>query len=296
MAFLFREVTVSGGNQALEGTSGVVNAITDFLTDIGFSIEDDRRSQPGNANDTLTHKVVFNSNGGETGLRPNWYLQVSSGTAAAVNANNIGFNASTAYDVGTHNVPASGIEVATGALSTWRSLVTDSDGYNAMFMAGDKDGFVLVLNQNGDITQVANMGRVNTFLDEDLEPYGLLCRTSTTTAINTTDARGIVGNNPPQPLTTAQDASIGVYALAVANEPRINLGNAEALFTALPYVWLVNDASPVRKGAIGYIPHVFAGASDTAGVPFIGKAVVSGTGQEFRVFSNISTSLYLRAS
>lgn len=60
MPFAFREVTISGILQTVEGTSAALNVITDVMVnEMGWILEDDRRAQAGSSNVTLTHKVVF---------------------------------------------------------------------------------------------------------------------------------------------------------------------------------------------------------------------------------------------
>jgi hypothetical protein len=296
MSFVFRELTVSGSNQGVEGTSGVINAITDAMTTAGWAIEDDRRSQAGSTSLVTTHKIVLKSDGGELGTSPNWYLTLTSGTSSTQGLNDIGTQISTAYDVGAHDVSASGIKNPdTGTLSSLTKLVTDSDGYNALWIAADKDVVVIVNNYVGTSFSAFYAGKAVNFLDEDKEPYGVMTRIVANHAWAGSGAVGIVGN-PPENITTGSDGYILYYAFAATNEPRVGLGNPEALFTAVPWLWVVNDASPLRKGAIGYLKHCYSGAPNTAGVPFIGKAVVSETGQEFRVFAGAAASFYLRAS
>lgn len=111
MAFAFRQVTISGHRNDTEGTSKAINEITDVLVnEMGWGLEEDRRSQAGNAAVNLTHKVVFKSNGGEFSDQPNWYFTLTSGTAAPAGTDRIGFQMCTAYNTATHDTNASGVE------------------------------------------------------------------------------------------------------------------------------------------------------------------------------------------
>ncbi len=295
MVFIYREVTVSGANEGIEGSSGVINEITDLLVDCGWSIEDDRRAQPSSTNSTTTHKVVLVNNGGESGTDPNWYLTVVSGSNATQLGNQVSFQVSTSYDVSAHFPFASGIaHPATTNPASNRIMTVDSDGYNALFMSADKEGIALMNNFQGIQLQQVYMGKVDPFLGPELEPYGVAAHTLSLPN-PTMVVFGIVGN-PPQELSAAQDSTSLTYLQLTAQQPRQNLGNDEAVWTALPITWMVDDGAPVRKGAIGYFRNMFCMVGAAGGVPFIGKAVVSGTGQEFRVFSGSAQSVALRAS
>jgi hypothetical protein len=161
-------------------------------------------------------------------------------------------------------------------------------------MAADKEGIALINNYEGIDRYQVYAGRVDSFLGPELEPYGVAVHTILQpNAVVVT--YGIVGN-PPQELSAGQDSTTLTYLQTNLQQPRQNLGQVEASWVAVPIMWVVQDSSPARKGAIGYFRNMFAMAVDTAGVPFIGRAAVSGTGQEFRVFSGSASSLALRAS
>jgi hypothetical protein len=295
MVFIYREVTVSGANEGVEGSSGIINAMTDLLVDCGWSIEDDRRAQPGSSNSTTTHKVVLVNNGGETGTNPNWYLTIVSGTTTTINSNTVGLQVSTSYDVSAHFPFASGVAHPSSTNpATNRTFLCDSNGFTALFMSADKEGIAMVTNYEGSDRYQVYAGRVDSFLGPELEPYGIAVNTLLQPN-PTVVTYGIVGN-PPQELSAAQDSTTLTYLQTNAQQPRQNLGQDEASWTAVPIMWVVQDSSPARKGAIGYFRNMFAMAVETAGVPFIGRATVSGTGQEFRVFSGTATSIALRAS
>jgi len=298
MAFAFRQVTVSGGNEGIESNSSIINEITDLLVnESGWLLEDDRRNQAGSNTLSDTHKVVFSSNGGESGTSPNWYLTLVSGTGASVGVDAISVQISTAYDSGTHSVPGSGIaNVDTTSVSSLDSFNTDSDGYNALWIAADKDGVALFNNHEGSDWGVFLAGKAIPFLNEDFEPYSVYIKTNTSPDLVTNGWLGIVGN-PPENITNNGDGQSFAYSLlSDNNEPRRNLGNDRLLFTGVPYLWAIDDISPSRKGALGLVRHVLAGAAEAAGLPFVGKMRIESTGQEFICFSSSNRSTYLRAS
>ena len=83
MPFSFREVTVSGFRADTEGTSKAISEIVEVLVnEMGWVLEDDRRTQAGSADVTLTHKVVFKNDTGESGTDSNWYFTITSATGA----------------------------------------------------------------------------------------------------------------------------------------------------------------------------------------------------------------------
>lgn len=294
MVFVYNEVTVSGGNEGVVGAAGVINALADTLVAAGWSIDDDRRDQAGSASLTTTHKIVFVNDGGEEGTHPNIYITLTSGTSASQNQTVVGMQISGAYDNVSHTVPASGVKHPdTTTLFQLRTFNVDPDGYNRLWMAADKDQITFVNNYAGDQLPLVMIGRVHKFLDDDLEPYGAVIFSPGSMAPVSNGALGLVGNNPVETITAISDGDMRAMTFSVAAEPRAGLGNSEAIFTATPPLWTIDDASPLRKGAIGHPRHCFVGASQTAGLPPFGTAVVSGTGQEFAVFGGNNT-LFLR--
>jgi hypothetical protein len=294
MVFSYNEVTISGGNAGIVGASSVLDAVADTMVAAGWVIDDDRRSQAGSSVLANTHKIVLRNEGGESGTSPNIYVTLTSGNSAAQNAATVGMQVSGAYDNVSHTVPASGVKNPnTTTLSQLRTFSVDADGYNRLWIAADKDQVALVNNHSGSVTPVVFLGRIHKYLDDELEPYGAIVFSPGSMTPVSNNALGIVGNNPPETITTSSDGDTVTIALTSAQEPRQGLGNQEAIFTANPILWTVDDASPVRKGVIGQIRHVWAGANQNAGLPPFGTAVVSGTGQEFAVFGG-STTLFLR--
>lgn len=294
MTFVYNEVTISGGNDDEHGVSGVLNAITDHLVTAGWSIVDDRRSQPGSATLSLTHKVVLSNNGGETGSYPDVYFTITSGTAAATTATTCALQVSGAYDVGTHAVPASGVKSPnTTTLSQLRPFTVDPDGYNRLWMAADQEAISFVINYQGDLYFTVDVGRSVNFLGGDLEPYGVYLSSSPGLLSIPTSVYGLMGNNPVQVVNSTNDTSFLTYTYAAANQPGKGMGSNEPRWAAMPIAWVAANTSPVQKGWIGYVRHKFSGASDVEGIPTVGEAVDVTTGQEFKVFGG-ATSIYLR--
>ncbi|MBD3260423.1 MAG: hypothetical protein GF334_01875 [Candidatus Altiarchaeales archaeon] len=260
-------------------------------------MEDDRRTQAGSTTLADTHKVVLNSNGGESGTSPNWFLTLVSGTGSSPGDDNISVQIATAYDSGTHAVPASGVaNVDTTSVSSLDDFDTDSDGYNALFIAADKDSVSVFNNHEGDSWGILCVGKPVSFFDEDFEPYSLYIKTDINVDITGNSWLGIVGN-PPETITNNGDGAVLTYTnLTDNNEPRRNLGNNRNIFTGVPLLWAIDDASPSRKGAMGFVRHVFGASVDSAGIPLIGKLINEGTGQEFICFSSTNLSIFLRAS
>ena len=294
MTFVYNEVTVSGGNESVNGPSGVINALTDQLVSAGWVLEDDRRSQPGSATLSLTHKVVLKSDGGESGTSPNVYITLTSGTAAATTATTVGMQVSGAYDVGAHAVPASGVKSPdTTTLSLLRVFGVDPDGYNRLWMAADRDAISFVINYAGDTYYTVDIGKGTNFLNEELEPYGVYLSTFGSITSAPTSVYGLMGNNTVQQVNTTNDTNFVTYTFAASNQPTRGMGNEEPRFAAMPITWIAANASPVQRGWIGYVKHKFAGASEAEGLPTVGEAVDITTGQEFKVFSS-PASFFLR--
>ncbi len=293
MAFAFREVTISGGRNDTEGTSKALNEIRDvLLNEMGWVEEDDRRTQAGSSNVANTHKVVFNSDGGEDGTGPNWFLTVTSGTTAAVATDVLGIQVASAYDVGTHDTAGSGVEIPV-AHSTI-TLNSDSDGYFNLWISGDKDSVVFLANPRNDYRFVI-AGRGLHFLDDNAEPFGLYLHGSSNTNPLSSSIRSIVGS-PPVALAGTNEGEFIAPGLLIGNEPRIGLGQDEAIFTILPITHMVDDTSPVRKGAIGVVRNMWVGVTQNAGWIKESLLTISGSSQTYLAFPQTTTSLVIRKS
>jgi hypothetical protein len=298
MTYVFNEVTVSGGNFDVEGTSACLDQIVTTMTTAGWSIQDDRRSQPGSTSLATTMKVVMVNNNGESGVDPNIYVTLTSGSSATTGQDDIRMQLGLAYDIGAHLVHASGLPVPnfTNPSSLSDLIATDSNGYTNMWIGCDKDALTVVTNTRATIDNTAQIGRCRKFLNNELEPYGTYIVSLASHGASTTSINGHFGNNPIHTVTATNRASFIVTAPGTTTEPRFNLGSDKFLHTGYPILYTLHDNSPAAKGTIGYVPNVFAAVSSaTAGFPRVGKLVVSGTGEEFRVFGG-SLPFFMRAS
>jgi len=295
MAFAYREVVISGGRIDTEGTTKAIAEIEDVLVnEMGWLLHQDRRSQAGNTNVTLTSKIVLESNRGESGDQSNWYLTITSGTVAAPGSDLLGFQIHSSYDLGTFDTAATGVEAP--ASHTTFTMATDSDGFFTLWISGDKDGIVLVNNTRNAYGHML-IGRSQHFLDDSIEPFGLYLVGSTTlTSPVSTTARSIAGS-PPAAFGAANESEILGYGLATGNEPRQALGNEEPFFTALPLIHTVDDASPVRKGAIGVVSNAWGCAPELSGWSNESVITVSGSpDKEYICFPESSNGLVIRKS
>lgn len=293
MPFSFREVTISGLRQDTEGTSAALNTITDVLVnEMGWGLEDDRRTQPGNANVTLTHKVVFKNNNGESGNDVNWFITLTSGTALATDSNLIGSQIHSLYDVSIHDTATSGVETPLSHVTN--TFNTDSNGNFKMWISGDKDAVVI-------ITQVLNnfsfmtFGKSKGFLGPNIEPYGIYLHSIASTIPTTTSVKSIV-SNPPIAMQNANEGEFLSISTLTNNQPRINLGQQDPIFTFFPMVHTVDDGSPIRKGAIGLVRNAWAGIGANVGWLRPSLITVSGSIQTYLGFPDTSTALVIRRS
>jgi len=295
MSFAYREVVVSGTRDGVEGTSQCINEITDVMVNqMGWVLEDDRRAQAGSSNETLTHKVVFKSNLGESNDQPNWYMTITSGTGSAQRNNFLSFKIHSAYDVGTHDTAATGVETPS-TISTL-TLPTDSDGNFVLWISGDKDGIALVTNSRS-VYGHALVGRSQHFVDNSIEPFGLYINTSTDVNPATLSCRSIAGE-PPQAFQNVSEGEILSYPFSTTHEPRMGLGSPEAFFTAMPLMHMTDDASPsIRKGAIGLISGAWSCAPTGAG--WVKETVITVSGspdREYVAFPTTTNGLVIRKS
>ena len=298
MSFAFKEVTVSGGNFDVEGTASAIDEITDVMVSAGWTIDDDRRSQPGSTSMTTTHKVVLVNDGGESGTDPNIYITLVSGTSASPGSDTVGFQVATAYDNVSHDVPASGIKIPNTNNPSFLSKKFDGDsnGYINMWIAADKDSVAVFTNSIGTRDQRVIVGKCIPFMDRDAEPYSVYLSNAGTFSATDSSVYAIVGNNPVQSIITSSDSSFSALTLTVSEEPRDGLGQDRHLYTGIPVLFSVDDTSPLLKGVLGYVDHIFTAVAQTVGLPRVGKMVVSGTGQEYIVFGQSTNSVFLRAS
>lgn len=292
MTYAYKRVTVSGINIGTEGTSKAISLITDFLVnDCGWILEDDRRSQGGSATLSATHKVVLRNNKGENGDTPEWYITLASGVGAAAANSNIDCFIHTAYDVGTHTVPASGLSTPLQTVRNGVTFVVDTDGYFNMWMFGDKDGFVVVNNEL-NTQQMLIAGRVYPLLSDTYEPYGIYLTTqSNSFSPLHTSIRSIIGQ-PPLAITTASEGSFLWHAPTATQEPRLGLpSNREPTFALLPILFVASNAT--NKGAIGIVRHVFGAVPESVGWVEGSILTASGSGRTYIAFTEgTATSVF----
>jgi len=289
MSFSFREVVVSGTKDGTEGTSKCLNEIVDVMVNgMGWVMEEDRRLESGSTNVTLTHKVVFNSNGGESLDQSNWFFTITSGTVAAPGSDLLGLQIATAYDTGTHDTAASGVETPLG--HTTLTVPVDSNGNFVLWVSGDKDGVVFVTHVRG-VYGYAIIGRGQHFVDNSIEPFGLYINSNaSSTTVTSTTCRSIAGQ-PPQAFQNASEGEILGYSLGAINEPRVGLGSGETFFTAVPLVHTVDDGTPLRKGAVGLVSNAWSCAPATAG--WVRETVITVSGspnRQYIAFPDVSTN------
>lgn len=292
MTFAYRQVTISGHRIGTEGTSKAINEIVDVMVNgMGWVLEDDRRNQAGSATLSATHKVALRSNLGESGDQPQWHVVLTSGTAAAAPSDAIGCQISTAYDTTAHDVPGSGIETPTDHTS--QLIATDSDGQFILWISGNKDGVVLVTHEQGQFNWLT-FGRTQHFLSNNLEPYGLYVVSQASINPTIGNVPGIAGE-PPQAFAVGEGQFLS-YTLATTNQPQYNLGEREAIFTAFPVIFAVNDGTPVRKGAIGIASNFWSAVTENAGIISPTEFVVSGTSERYMAFGGPTATLVVRKS
>jgi len=287
MAFAFREVTISGNKVGVEGISAALNEITDVLVnEMGWELFDDRRTQAGNSNVTLTHKVVFRNNGGEDGTANSWYFTLTSGTGASVASNIIGFQMTDSYDVSTHDTSSSGVETPTSH-NGGVTMTLDSNGIFNLWVSGNKDGLVFVNNRE-NLYGMLLVGKSKTFLDSVTEPQGLYSFSSTSSTLATTLSARTIAGNPPEAFSATSDSEILSLNQSSSNEPRIGLGNTDAIFTLLPLTLTVDDTTGPRKGFIGLLQNVWSVPPTSAGWIKESLVAISGSNQTYLAFPETS--------
>lgn len=294
MTYSYKRVTISGMNLGVEGTSKAISEITDFMVnDCGWILEDDRRTQGGSSSLTNTHKVVLRNNKGESNT-PEWYITLASGVSATPGTNNIDLFIHTAYDTGTHTVPASGFSTPLQTARNGVTFLVDTDGYFNMWMFGDKDS-IIVINNELNTPQMLIAGRVHPFLGAAYEPYGIyLTAQSNSLSPLHTSVRSIIGE-PPVAITAASDGNFLWHGPTTTQEPRLGHPSyREPTFTLLPILFVAQNAS--NKGAIGLVRNVWAAASESVGWVEGSILTASGSGRTYMAFTEGTASTVLRTS
>jgi hypothetical protein len=305
MAFLYRTVMVSGTLPDKEGVSLGMEAISLFLQDVGWNLIDDRSAEPATGVPSTHMKYVFSSNG-EQGQYPTFFLTLYSGTSAAQNSDAMGHQVHTAYDVGAHDVPASGVVSDTLLGYVSNSLQIESQTENMqLWMSGDSEMVHIVSKRETTLnsTTMDNVyfGRYNSFEPIYENPYPLIAQGGTNTIVtDQINARGI-GGNPPRAFAQNTDMTTFAALITTGQQP-YNIGAVDSIFVALPLLVVYNDTSPVGKGVSGTIRNGWKGTSPSAGLLNLSFLTASGTFGEqiYQSFSRIDTpgvsSLILRVS
>jgi hypothetical protein len=305
MVYQYSEVKVDGTAEGVEGVSGALEQISTFMQNCGWTLVDDRSSQPGSSNIETTHKYVFSSNG-ENGEYPTFFMTLTSGTSATVNSNLLGVTAHTAYDVGTNSIPASGARTTTGAATTMPNTITSlnvrsQDDNTEIYMAGDSEMVHLVtrreITNNSSVTMDSiSFGRFDSFMSVEENPYPMLINGANGTGIVTagTVSPRSIGGQPPRGFvnnseTTVLSTSPQSYADGV--QP-YSINSVDSIFFGYPMQVVYNDAtSPGWKGAAGMVRGAWLGADATR---LLNLSILTASGtfgeQTYRTFTHASTS------
>jgi hypothetical protein len=295
MSFVYQNITISGARVDTEGASKFIQEASSFLQDAGWQLIDDRSAQAGSATPSLTHKLVFSSNG-EAGNYPTFYLTVFSGTAALAGSSLVTFLMSTAYDTAAHDVPSSGVSSSANNIQDSNvTLNTPSEANFEVWMSGDSEGVVFITRQTATYDSVC-LGRANSFstVQENSFPLYINGVSSSSIVVSNANVRG-VGGNPPRAFNAGNEISAETTAFASTNQP-YDLSTTTSIFLATPIVLMYDDTTPIRKGAAGTIRNAWATAGTNAGVLSEGRLTASGTSgvQTYRVFPLTGEGLLIR--
>lgn len=303
MVFNFRKVIISGTTPGVEGVSRFIQEAKTFLEGAGWTTVDDRSGQAGNADSSLTHKIVFSSNG-EDGTAPTFYLTIFSGITAAAANNQASFLVHTAYDVGTHQVPSSGVSNnATHSQNNNTTLaVRSTDSNSEVWMSGDADAVTFVVKRSATgAYDSATVGKWKSFYGSQLEPYGLFINSTASITIHTSAASGWQGvfNNPPQRIDASVNTpTLGGLAITMGTTQQpYTAGSANSIFQAVPIVVIVTTNSSNQQGALGVLPSSWEGVGTNQGLLSEGVLTASGTDfgvRTYRAFALPTTSLIIR--
>lgn len=271
MVFTFRKVVVSGTQEGVEGASAAIQELNTFMQDAGWTLVDDRSAESATGTDSTHHKIVWSSNG-EQGNYPTFYVTAYSGINSVIDNDRVSFDVHTAYDVGTHTFPASGVRAAdsglTGIAGNATSVqVRSQDDDTELYISGDSEMVHFVTrkaidNSASNTMDSISFGRFNSFMPVDENPYPLLVNSDGTlgggVVVRNFNARG-VGGNPPTGFNTGGDMEVLDYGLADNNHP-YNLGSANDIWLALPLLVTYDETTVPRSGIAGTIRNGWIGA------------------------------------
>ena len=303
MTYVYREVLISGTAEGVEGVSAGLAEISTFMQDCGWDLHDDRSAEPGSSLDTTHMKYVFSSNG-EEGNYPTFFLTLTSGSTATVNSNLMYMSLSTAYDLGTHTTPASGVHTRAALSNTdtngdGRLQIMSQSDNTKIYMAGDSEMVHFISQKETDINTVNTMdnvfiGRFNSFLTVEDNPYPLMYQGApgnSITTFTTTFPRGVWSNPPDSSslrgfITTVAPSTNAIFD---TSQP-YNMG-VDSIFIAVPIAVYYNFvASAPRKGVVGTVRNGWVGADRTR-IDNLSILTASGSGgaQEYITFSQANS-------
>jgi len=287
VAFAYREVTISGLNKDVEGTAKAIQEITDVMVnEMGWVLFQDLTASgapPG-------HRMILQSDTGESGTDSSWYLIMTSGTS-----NEVGIQISSAWDTGAQAVPGSGVVTPTAATTV--TLETDEDGHFVLWVSGDKDAVNFITRiQQGTYGNIY-FGKALPFLDDTFEPFGvyLVGSTSNTIVVESTSAVRALHANPVEAITAASQAETLTYNFGTTETP-YNQADNEPIFSALPLIFTVD--APTASGAIGVVRNTWITTLMSIGFSSESILTVSEGSETYQAFSSSSNnrSLIIRRS
>lgn len=297
MPFGFKTFVVSGTRSDTEGASKLVQELSTFMVSVGWTVTDDRTDQPG-----ISHKMVLQSNGEDSNF-PTYYMIVHSGNSATPTADQDTINIlpATAYDVGAHAVPASGVEVPNN--NNIAPIDVDSNGNTDIWMSGDSEGVAIVTKkQGGNVYDSTFFGRANSVRTVEENPYPLYTAGVNGIAVDPTPTavKGI-GGQPPQLFTGSSDIVALAYSFATNDAP-YNIGAATSIYFASPIVLVHGDTTGGvppdlhRRGIIGTARNVWVSAGSNQSLLQASKLTASGTfgKQVYQAFTTTAESLVMR--
>jgi hypothetical protein len=268
MVFQYKRVVVSGTNEGVEGTSAGLAEISSFMQDCGWDLVEDRSAEAATGFDDTHPKYVFSSNG-EAGNYPTFYMTLYSGSAVSVNSNSLFAVAHTAYDIGTHLTPASGVRTGVGKTAGVakpndtnaenRLYIRSQDDNTEIYMSGDSEMVHLITRKTNDNNSTSTMdnimfGRFNSFFSVDENPYPMIVQGNSSadiTVATTTFPRGIWGNNPP----VASSDRGHITTAAPASNAQLDSGmpysmGVDSIFAALPIAVYYERVAGFPVGAV----------------------------------------------
>jgi hypothetical protein len=302
MPFQYQHFTISGSRDEVCGASEFVTKAKEFLESAGWTVVDDRRTEPGSAVDADTHKVVLSSDG-EGHAYPTYYMTIASGTGSETNAPNVSFMMSTGYDVGTHDVLPTDAKIP-GALGSSELVSVLAQDDFRVWMSGDSEGVVFITQGAPGPTNYdsLSLGRANPFYHVGIDPYPLYILEAAGTIITPGDASArLIAGNPPHAVTGNSQGVTLELTFAGANQPYTGSHTSvTSIFLAVPVVlaFTTSAANPYR-GAIGTARNHWYGAGTAAGM--LAEATLTASGsfgeQIYRAFPpNTVSSLVIRQS